>query len=117
MKKNIKEKWLAALRSGDYQQTDSALRTTKGFCCLGVLCDLYDKTKRQNNWEFLGDVKYRHLDNMYGSLPDAVMQWAGLDSEDPLIVRSRSHSVCLSELNDQENYSFKKIANVIEKYL
>lgn len=40
----IKEKWVKALRSGDYRQGSGALRRQKGndglFCCLGVLCDI-----------------------------------------------------------------------------
>jgi hypothetical protein len=45
IKEYVKEKWLEALRSGDYQQTRETLRKddhdgTK-FCCLGVLNDLF----------------------------------------------------------------------------
>ena len=32
---------IAALRSGDYEQTNGALRSRDAFCCLGVLCDLH----------------------------------------------------------------------------
>lgn len=32
--------WIAALRSGQYQQGQMRLRNSDGFCCLGVLCDL-----------------------------------------------------------------------------
>lgn len=41
----FKEKWLIALRSGDYQQTKGWLRKSgerDGFCCLGVACDILD---------------------------------------------------------------------------
>ncbi len=40
-----KTKWIRALRSGEYTQDVGALRTSDGFCCLGVLCDVIDKTK------------------------------------------------------------------------
>ena len=40
MKRELKDRWVAALRSGDYQQTESHLRDAFGYCCLGVLCDL-----------------------------------------------------------------------------
>lgn len=39
----IREKALelvAALRSGEFKQARNALRTEKGFCCLGVACEL-----------------------------------------------------------------------------
>ena len=33
-------KWLEALRSGKYKQTTGRLQDSKGFCCLGVACDV-----------------------------------------------------------------------------
>lgn len=50
MDKKVKKKWVKALRSGEYEQTQGQLHKNednylapKGFCCLGVLCDLeYD---------------------------------------------------------------------------
>lgn len=37
----LKEKWVAALRSGQYKQGKKCLRTYKNtFCCLGVLVDI-----------------------------------------------------------------------------
>ena len=37
----VKERWLAALRSGDYKQGKDSLKTEANtFCCLGVLCDV-----------------------------------------------------------------------------
>jgi hypothetical protein len=41
MKAELKQKWIAALRSGEYKQGKGVLRTTEDrFCCLGVLCNL-----------------------------------------------------------------------------
>jgi len=40
MKKEMKLKWIEALRSGKYHQTRSLLRDSNGFCCLGVLADI-----------------------------------------------------------------------------
>jgi len=37
---DFKAKWVEALRSGDYEQGDYALRSASGFCCLGVACDM-----------------------------------------------------------------------------
>lgn len=34
----FKARWVAALRSGQFQQTDSTLKDRDGYCCLGVLC-------------------------------------------------------------------------------
>ena len=43
MNKDIKTLWVAALRSGDYEQAQGVLKRDGGFCCLGVLCDLHSK--------------------------------------------------------------------------
>ena len=53
MKKRVLTKWLKALRSGKYKQGRGALcqidkKGTESFCCLGVLCDLYNKEQRRN---------------------------------------------------------------------
>jgi hypothetical protein len=45
MNKELKEKWIQALRSGKYKQGHLFLRNSRnGFCCLGVLCDVYNNT-------------------------------------------------------------------------
>lgn len=41
MKKEIADKWVEALRSGNYKQGMSALRSKEDeYCCLGVLCEV-----------------------------------------------------------------------------
>lgn len=42
MNPEVKEKWVAALRSGKYKQVEGRLRSDTGdsYCCLGVLCDV-----------------------------------------------------------------------------
>lgn len=45
MDPDIKAKWLAALRSGNYRQGMGWLRTSNGFCCLGVLCDVVEPSR------------------------------------------------------------------------
>ena len=37
--KNLKEKWVSALRSGLYKQTTGVLSHNKCHCCLGVLIE------------------------------------------------------------------------------
>lgn len=45
MKKELKERWITALRSGDYSQTQGCLQDQNGWCCLGVLCNIVDGTR------------------------------------------------------------------------
>lgn len=49
MTKELRDKWVSALRSGDYAQGQKRLRQegdTPKYCCLGVLADLVDR----NGW-------------------------------------------------------------------
>ena len=50
MNPQVKEKWVNALRSGEYSQCDGKLRSADGFCCLGVLCDLYSQEPFTKGW-------------------------------------------------------------------
>lgn len=43
MDKELKDKWIAALRSGEYKQIQRRLKSSEGFCCLGVLCEIVGK--------------------------------------------------------------------------
>jgi len=126
MRPEIKQKWVAALRSGDYEQGKMALQTSDGkFCCLGVLCDLHRKTNKKKGitWdpteETEADVRYLGEDAF---LPESVSEWAGLvngDGEsikDPEVKTGNNLRKSLSELNDGGT-SFKKIAEYIEKNL
>jgi hypothetical protein len=56
MDPTIKAKWVAALRSGEYQQAHGTLRAPNAhncMCCLGVLCDLYAKESGGTHWSGL----------------------------------------------------------------
>lgn len=103
MKKEIKKLWIKALRSGEYKQIRDKLRKEEGFCCLGVLCDLYGKRRR------IGWVDNSFLKETL-ALPPRVMKWAGLKEDDPKLGRATA-----SHFNDNSKYSFKKIADLIEK--
>jgi hypothetical protein len=40
MKTVYKDLWIAALESGDYEQSRGTLKNKTGYCCLGVLCEV-----------------------------------------------------------------------------
>lgn len=40
MDAQLKQRWIDALTSGEYRQTQDHLKDGNGYCCLGVLCDL-----------------------------------------------------------------------------
>jgi uncharacterized protein (UPF0128 family) len=125
MRADIKTKWVAALRSGEYEQTEGVLRNGNGYCCLGVLCDLYSKETGMKWWD--GGSKYA----MHGNdtmLPHEVRVWAHLADEFGAYVEVETDeggathppylaNPSLTELNDRWNYDFKQIADVIEQQL
>ena len=114
MKKEIKEQWVKALRSGDYVQGTGHLRLDNSFCCLGVLCDLAEKQK-------ICKVK-RDIDGLYlfddssGGLPATVLEWAGLSRYGPEVEYQGFYEE-LAWLNDYENLTFDQLADLIEKQL
>ena len=97
------EKWLAALRSGDYQQGTGQLKNGDRYCCLGVACEI----SGLGAWEF---DNYRCLSDVHsGSLPKEVQRALGLAS-DVGWVGEKS----LVSLNDIEKLTFNQIADLIE---
>jgi hypothetical protein len=117
MNPEIKAKWVAALRSGEYKQGKERLYSpSQGYCCLGVLTDLYSK-------EVLG-IPYLGEDDLkkYGEdyLCDEVMAWAGLPNSDPEVDESlviiNGVPPSLSQLNDA-GFTFNDIADIIEEKL
>ncbi len=111
MNKEIKAKWVAALRSGDYAQGKITLRS-KGnqFCCLGVLCNLHAQAhpkiaaKQKDSQSYMGESEI---------LPDAVMEWSGVSTRNGLF-SDDSGLGTLASLNDAGT-SFSKLAKIIEK--
>lgn len=77
MKQNVKDKWVEALLSGEYKQTIDVLKDDNGFCCLGVLCDLYRKEHPDYQWKENEEEKQVFLGETE-TLPNQVMEWSGI---------------------------------------
>lgn len=128
MNKEIKQKWLNALRSGEYKQGTGCLRSGNEFCCLGVLTDIYSKETGNGNWNDSGgftlQVGADPNSNCYKEyteiLPVFVRDWADLDACDPLVeAYDRDGDEIeqqLSAIND-EGRLFSEIADLIEEQL
>ena len=101
--KELIEKWISALRSGDYSQSGGLLRDREGFCCLGVLCDVVDNTK----WLGPGTAGFGydwHGRVLYGNISRDI--WEDIA---PFLDRD-----ILIEMNDGGGMSFDQIADYIE---
>lgn len=103
----VKAKWVAALRSGNYPQTKGRLRDANGFCCFGVLCDLKDHTA----WSASGNYEYQ------SALPPvSVRQFSGIDALDDIEVEIYGTYKPLARHND-DGRTFAEIADAIEAQL
>ena len=135
MKKNVAKIWVKALRSGKYKQGQSFLKqfNSKGqprHCCLGVLCELYNDTMKNNHKRTIPVKSHddSHLDYGYvtfankdGSLPSIVKKWAGMKNDMGTFDYTEKDNYgtfistdCLANLNDTGK-KFSTIADIIEK--
>lgn len=114
------KKWLNALRSGKYKQTKRSLQNDKGFCCLGVACDVFiPKGKRE---------VYLKTGFLIGILPifqKASPYWLrkinddfGIKTEHRWYVGQEAiidtDAYRLVTLNDLLNFTFEEIADTLE---
>ena len=67
MTQELKEKWVAALRSGEYSQCKASLKEdagngTVGYCCLGVLREIACPPQDFLTWDDRGYLSTKGLD-------------------------------------------------------
>lgn len=133
--------WVAALRSGKFQQGQNALKRqypgdpVPRHCCLGVACEIavahgvnleisrlttahYGTAEPTYTWRFNGTL---------GALPSAVVAWLGVGSpdsaedQDPVVGLYTPHPeaavpVRAIKANDELRWDFLRIADGLEKY-
>lgn len=128
MNRDIAKLWIDALQSGDYRQTTGALcRTakdgTKSYCCLGVLCELYqqhadvslDVDTREDSATGTTLKLYNRLDDF---LPQPVRVWAGMKTNDgefgyPDPVYRHDNLVAIND----DDADFDEMAELIKEYV
>lgn len=114
MNPEIKQRWVAALRSGEYKQAHHKLADAHGgYCCLGVLCDLYAKENGMHN---LYELESDEQDELPGVL---VTAWAALSKDmrveiDGVVGALFSHN---DGFNGHDPRTFSEIAAAIEEQL
>lgn len=109
-----KDRLVAALRSGEYQQTTGVLRHENSYCCLGVACDLADvgavgwipDTGTQAVFAYAGEIV---------CLPHSVERFYGFTSNvgDFWERGVGGNPTTLVHMNDSGK-SFSKIADLID---
>ena len=112
--KTNRQKWVEALRSGNYKQGQKRLHTDDGFCCLGVACDISGLGEWKESCYDTNDV---NVIPSFVKLSNEVMDWLGaithecsifmVDEEDVIAINF------LTNLNDSD-WTFEQIADIIE---
>lgn len=137
MNREIADKWTAALRSGQYTQTDGTLKCqwedgSCSFCALGVLVDLFKREHpdvvMENVWPG-GRVSFFIDDSSsIDVLPSEVQCWADMvGTSGPFrnghfiqIKSLATGQICsfasVSEANDVVALSFPEIADLIDQH-
>ena len=107
MDKELKAKWIAALRSGKYKQGAGELKTSENsFCCLGVLADVI----APDDWMTCPDTDRPIGNSKVSATGDGFyIKYKYLDDQD---IQAK-----LAKMNDSRDYSFTDIADYIEENL
>jgi hypothetical protein len=115
MNRKMKARWVAALRSGDYKQASSSLRTPDGYCCLGVFCDLHDPSKWDRTVPIAPLETYSYYEYEYDIAGEVMRGYPppSLRRKYRLTVKAQR---ALADMND-EGISFDEIADYIENEL
>lgn len=108
------KKWVKALKSGKYTQVTGTLTKSldlekgeKGFCCLGVACDIQTVVPF-NEWRYFGSLtgNVSPVANMLDLTTDDGQFKKGAYAEFP-------NADCLVDLNDAYHVPFEKIGEFI----
>lgn len=114
MKKDIAEKWVAALRSSKYKQGHSVLQNKYGeFCCLGVLCELAVNENIIPPPTMESDRVIYDIMDTTGISSTKIREWSGLQTSLGIIGIINVGSNQLAFMNDNGE-SFAGIATIIE---
>jgi hypothetical protein len=118
MRQEIAQLWQEALVSKEYKQIRGQLKGPHGFCCLGVLSDLYIKHNPQANVRWTDANEFRQ-DNGHTrklTLPKEVQEWAGMRSEDGEYMERAGNGTkenkSLAQNNDS-GMTFEQISEII----
>jgi hypothetical protein len=101
--------WIEDLKSNSHPQGKYRLHGERGYCCLGVACDLFAEELHLTRY-FVGTREYFNSEQFH--LPQPVIDLLGLvDCEG----KSKSgKKPYLSNLNDNKDYTFAQIATELE---
>lgn len=141
----IRDKWIPALRSGEYTQTQNRLTDGVGFCCLGVACDVIAREQLVEGvtwhavWNEDGELRHEPIDDPRavtnplsirlvskrgqsdGALTVDLARFIGITSfghirdNTPGPDGEKYGTTSLTRLNDVNRLTFDEIADLLER--
>lgn len=122
MDKNLKRRWIRALRSGKYPKGKGALHTLGAtrkedtFCCLGVLAQLAvkDGIIKPKIVEDEKVARYGRTDREGAFLPAKICKWAGIPRRS--LGKIADPQYLLADQNDHSD-SFEEVIPLINELL
>jgi hypothetical protein len=120
MNPEIRARWCAALRSGEYAQGREKLRASAetggdAYCCLGVLCELAVADRIIPPAEYDESLGFwLYADDTSDYPPPAVQEWAGLKEPNPAVTVDGGGPEFLAVVNDDLRWDFARIADAID---
>lgn len=120
--KELRDKWITALRSGSYKQGEDLLKSVDDnenirYCCLGVLCEVADIKS-----EIDEEQNFFTFDGMEDLLTKRLLSKFGLTSEEQDFLASMNDGTkgiydgCVFDFT-KDKKDFHQIANWIEQNL
>ena len=103
MDKKLRDEWVKALRSGEYEQGRLALQVNDAYCCMGVLCKVGEK---------IGFAPAIYSRNRPDTLQGSYLTAQPVGKELPI-----GADDILSRMNDSDRKSFPEIADWIERHI
>lgn len=131
MKKFVRDLWTKALLGDEYVQGTGCLWGKLGMCCLGVLTDLWvkhagvcgggwsDLVRYNGVHEFNEDIGWL-IEDTSSYLPKCVMEWAGLEDNDPILhgcMLDGSAGAPTCSWRNDHGTTFKQMVELIEKHI
>lgn len=117
-------RWVRALESGEYGQTEGQLRGGDGsedcpyeYCCLGVACEMAreDVGGKWEGNEFRVFVDGTGKNPQFTHMPAEVSEWLGIDHGKTGGNLGFSDGELATELNDTRGWSFAEIAKKVRE--
>lgn len=112
MKRELRDRWITALRSGEYRQGKESLcrlyADEPAYCCLGVLAKLEGRLVQE-------DLIFRTPDGQ-GTSYDSLEHYEVLDLYHNGTVRGHQPYAIIADMNDS-SHPFHVIADYIERFI